>query len=49
MFKKEELEWDASDIDPIYRKFFEQIIDTQKSNPTNLATVSTFDYDEMMQ
>ena len=47
MFAKEELEWEASDIDPIYRKFFEEIIERQKADPTDLAMVCTYDYSEV--
>lgn len=47
MFKKEELEWEASDIDPLYRKFFEDVIDKQKADPTQLAMITTFDYSEV--
>ena len=47
MFGKEELSWDCSDIDPIYRKFFEDVLDRQKADPTDLALVSTYDYSEI--
>jgi len=47
MFGAEELEWEASDIDPIYRGFFEDVMDRQKADPTNLAMVSTYDYSEI--
>lgn len=47
MFAKEELTWEASKIDPIYRSFFEDVIDKQKADPTNLATISTYDYSEI--
>lgn len=47
MFKKEELEWECSDIDPIFRGFFEDMIERQKADPTDLAMVSTYDYSEV--
>lgn len=47
MFGKEELSWEASDIDPIYRPFFEKVMDNQKADPTNLGTVATYDYSEI--
>lgn len=47
MFGKEELSWEASKIDPIYRPFFENVMDRQKADPTDLAMVSTWDYSEI--
>lgn len=47
MFGKEELSWEASDIDPIYRTFFEDVMDRQKADPTDLGMVSTYDYSEI--
>lgn len=47
MFKNEEFDWECSDIDPVYRSFFEDIIEAQKADPTNLAMVSTYDYSEV--
>lgn len=47
MFKNEEFDWECSDIDPVYRSFFEDIIEAQKADPTNLAMVSTYDYSEI--
>lgn len=47
MFGKEELSWEASDVDPIYRKFFERVMDNQKADPTNLANIYTYDYSEI--
>lgn len=47
MFAKEELTWEASKIDPIYRPFFEDYIDRQKADPSNLAMISTYDYSEI--
>ena len=47
MFTEEEFTWEASKIDPIYRNFFEEVIDKQKADPTNLATISTYDYSEI--
>lgn len=47
MFKKDELDWECSDIDPIFRPFFEDVIEAQKADPSNLAMVSTWDYSEV--
>jgi len=47
MFQEEEISWDIDNVDPIYRSFFESIIDRQKSDPTNLPIVSTYDYSEV--
>lgn len=47
MFGKEELGWEASKVDPIYRPFFEKVMDRQKADPTDLGMVSTYDYSEM--
>lgn len=47
MFKGEELEWEASDIDPTFRSFFEEVIERQKEDPTQLAMISTWDYSEI--
>ena len=47
MFGKEELSWEASNIDPIYRTFFEEVMDRQKADPTNLGRVTTYDYSEI--
>ncbi len=46
MFKKEEFEWEASDIDQVFRKFFEEVMDRQKENPNDLGMVCTYDYNE---
>lgn len=47
MFAKEEFEWEAKDIDPIHRSFFEDVMDRQKADPTDLATICTYDYSEV--
>lgn len=41
---KETFEWEMSDIDPTFRKYFEDMMDRQKANPNNLATIATYDY-----
>lgn len=41
---KETFEWEMSDIDPIFRPFFEDMMDRQKADPTDLAMVATYDY-----
>lgn len=46
-FGKETYEWEASDIAPVHRKFFEKVMDNQKSNPTNLPMIATYDYNEL--
>lgn len=45
-FGKESFEWEASDIDQSFRKFFDEIMDNQKRNPGQLATISTYDYNK---
>ncbi len=47
MFGEEEFDWEASDIDPVYRSFFEDVIELQKADPSNLGMVSTYDYSEV--
>ena len=47
MFGAEEFEWEASDIDPIFRSFFSDVMDRQKEDPTDLAMISTYDYSEI--
>lgn len=41
---KETFEWDMSDIAPKHRKFFEDIMDSQKRN--EFGMVATYDYNE---
>lgn len=41
---EESFEWEASDIDPTYRKFFDKIMDKQKNNSSELGRVVTYDY-----
>lgn len=45
-FGKEEYDWDMDDIDPQYRKFFEDILDMQKALPDELPYIATYDYVE---
>lgn len=45
-FGKEEYDWDLDDIDPQYRQFFENILDTQKTLPDELAYIATYDFVE---
>ena len=40
----ETFEWEMSEIDPTFRSFFEDMMDAQKADPNNLATVATYDY-----
>lgn len=47
MFKDETFTWECSDIDPVFRGFFETVIEEQKADPSNLAMVSTYDYSEI--
>ena len=47
MFGAEEFEWEASDIDPVFRSFFSDVMDRQKEDPTDLAMISTYDYSEI--
>lgn len=43
-FSKETYEWEMSEIDPINRSFFEDMMDKQKADPSSLAMVTTYDY-----
>ncbi len=43
-FSNETYEWEMSEIDPTYRSFFEDMMDRQKADPSNLAMVATYDY-----
>ena len=47
MFDEEELSWEVSNVDPMYRSFFENIMNKQKADPTDLAMVATYDYSEI--
>ena len=47
MFKKEEFEWEASDIDPALRKAVKAIYDQQQANPGRKGTISTYDFNEV--
>ena len=39
-------QWEMSDIDPTFRSFFEEMMDRQKADPSDLATVATYDYNK---
>ncbi|WP_405286355.1 hypothetical protein [Methanobrevibacter sp.] len=41
---KETFEWEMSDIDPQFRAYFDEMMDKQKANPSDLATIATYDY-----
>lgn len=45
-FGQEEYDWDCDDIDPEYRKYFEQVLDLQKTLPETLPYIATYDYVE---
>lgn len=45
-FGQEEYDWDMDDIDPQFRKFFEDILDMQKTLPDELPYIATYDYVE---
>ena len=45
-FSNETYEWEMSDIDPTFRSFFEEMMDRQKADPSDLATVATYDYNK---
>ena len=45
-FSNETYEWEMSDIDPTFRSFFEEMMDRQKADPSDLATVETYDYNK---
>lgn len=40
----ESFEWEISDIDPTQRPYFEEMMENQKEDPTNLALIATYDY-----
>ena len=46
-FGAESFDWEMSDIDPLYRKFFEEVIDYQKENPNDLGFFATYDFNEI--
>ena len=45
-FGKEEYDWDVDDIDPEFRKYFEAVLDLQKTLPETLPYIATYDYVE---
>ena len=47
MFAEEEFEWELKDVDPIFRPFFDNVVEKQKASPDDLAMISTFDYSEI--
>lgn len=46
-FGKETFEWELSDVAPKHRKFFEEVMDNQKENPSELPNIATYDYNEL--
>lgn len=42
--KNETFEWELSDIDSRFRPFFQEMWDKQQIDPTDLAMISTYDY-----
>lgn len=46
-FGAESFEWEMSDIDPLMRKFFEEVMDYQKENPNDLGLFATYDFNEI--
>ena len=46
-FGAESYEWEMSDIDPLMRKFFEEVMDYQKENPNDLGLFATYDFNEI--
>ena len=46
-FKGETFEWEMSDIDPLFRPFFNEVIDYQKENPNDLGFFATYDFNEI--
>lgn len=45
-FREQSIEWECSDIDPIYRQLFKSIFLKQKTDPNNLPIVATYDFNE---
>lgn len=43
----ESYEWEMSDIDPLMRKFFDEVMDYQKENPNDLGLFATYDFNEI--
>ena len=46
-FGAESFEWEMSDIDPLMRKFFEEVMDYQKEIPNDLGLFATYDFNEI--
>lgn len=46
-FGAETFEWEMSDIDPLMRNFFEEVMDYQKENPNDLGLFATYDFNEI--
>lgn len=46
-FGSESYEWEMSDIDPLMRKFFDEVMDYQKENPNDLGLFATYDFNEI--
>lgn len=46
-FGAESYEWEMSDIDPLMRKFFDEVMDYQKENPNDLGLFATYDFNEI--
>lgn len=45
-FKSETLEFELSDIDPLERNFFNEMMTSQQSNPSDLPMIAGYDWNE---
>ena len=45
-FKGETLDFELSDIDPLERKFFNEMMTAQQSNPSDLPMIAGYDWNE---
>lgn len=46
-FSTETLEWELTDVDPIFRKAFSNQLKVQQENPHRLPSIVTYDYNEI--
>ncbi|MBQ6220025.1 MAG: hypothetical protein IJH63_00355 [Methanobrevibacter sp.] len=42
----ESFDWEMSDVAAHHRPFFQEMIEKQKADPTNLAMIATYDYNK---
>lgn len=46
-FKGETLEFEMSDVDPLEREFFNEVMTAQQENPGDLPMIAAYDYNEI--